>query len=81
MFESCSRNEDLYSNVGVFLIIRSNKQKDMETIILELRASKGGQDAKLLVGDMTRMYTKAASSNNFTIESITEKSGLTTLCL
>jgi len=53
----------------------------METIILELRASKGGQDAKLLVGDMTRMYTKAASSNNFTIESITEKSGLTTLCL
>ena len=53
----------------------------METIILELRASKGGEDAKLLVSDMTNIYTRAAMINNFTIESTTEKSGLTTLCL
>lgn len=53
----------------------------METIILEIRPSKGGEDAKLLVGEMTNIYTKAAMNNEFTIKSITEKAGLTTLCL
>jgi protein subunit release factor A len=53
----------------------------METIILEIRPSNGGEDAKLLVDDMKNIYTKAAMNNNFKIKSITEKVGLTTLYL
>ncbi len=37
----------------------------MEKITLELRAAEGGQDAKLLVGDMKNIYIKAARTNNF----------------
>jgi len=37
----------------------------MEKIILELRAAEGGQDAKLLVGDMMNIYIKAAKNNDF----------------
>ena len=53
----------------------------MKKVILEIRASEGGEDAKLLVGDMTNIYTKAAINQGFTVESIEEKDGLTALCL
>lgn len=38
-----------------------------ETIIVEIRAAEGGQDSKLLVGDMAAMYIKAARTNNFIV--------------
>ena len=38
-----------------------------ETIVLELRASVGGEDSKLLVKDMAAMYIKAARVNNFVV--------------
>ena len=34
-------------------------------ITLEIRASEGGQDSKLLVVDMKDIYIKAAKTNNF----------------
>ena len=35
----------------------------MESIIVEIRAAEGGDDSKLLVEDMTKIYIKAASKN------------------
>ena len=37
---------------------------EMEKIILEIRASEGGEDSKLLVGDMLGIYIKTAKINN-----------------
>jgi protein subunit release factor A len=34
--------------------------KDMESILLEIRAAEGGDDAKLLVEDTVGIYRKAA---------------------
>ena len=33
-------------------------------LILEIRAAEGGNDSKLLTGDMARMYLKVADKNN-----------------
>lgn len=35
------------------------KEKQMSTIIVEIRAAEGGEDAKLLVGNQFRAYVKA----------------------
>lgn len=39
-----------------------------ETVILEIRASEGGDDSKLLVSEMFAIYKKAAIINNFEFE-------------
>ena len=36
----------------------------MKKIKLEIRASEGGTDAKLLVGEMKNIYIKTAKINN-----------------
>lgn len=36
----------------------------METILLEIRAAEGGDDAKLLVDDQFRAYCKRAVRNH-----------------
>lgn len=36
----------------------------MEKIVLEIRDTEGGTDAKLLVGEMKNIYIKAAKLNN-----------------
>jgi protein subunit release factor A len=36
----------------------------MKKILLELRASEGGEDSKLLVGEMKNIYIKTAKINN-----------------
>jgi protein subunit release factor A len=36
----------------------------MEKIILEIRASEGGEDSKLLVNEMRDIYIKTAKNNN-----------------
>lgn len=40
----------------------------METVVVEIRAAEGGDDAKLLVGEMTLIYEKASLVNKFTFE-------------
>ncbi len=47
----------------------------MKTIILEIRASEGGEDAKLLVGDMMNIYNKTANNNKFNWRVLEERSG------
>lgn len=39
-----------------------------QTVILEIRAAEGGEDAKLLVEEMASIYKKAATVNGFTIK-------------
>lgn len=39
-----------------------------ESVILEIRAAEGGEDAKLLVSEMAAIYRKAAIVYNFQIE-------------
>ena len=46
----------------------------METIILEIKAAEGGDDAKLLVGEMKNIYQKACNKQGFKITK--EVSGL-----
>ena len=41
----------------------------MEKVILEIRAAEGGEDSKLLVGDMAAVYLKAAKNKGFILES------------
>ena len=47
--------------LDVLLIILRGKKMNL---ILEIRAAEGGNDSKLLTGDMARMYLKAADKNN-----------------
>jgi len=44
-------------------------------IIIEIRASEGGNDSKLLVKDLTNIYTKTCRNNNFTYK-VEEKDSL-----
>lgn len=37
----------------------------MKTIVIEIRASEGGNDSKLLVKDLTNIYLKSCRNNNF----------------
>lgn len=48
----------------------------METIVLEIRASEGGNDSKLLVNDLTGIYTKSCRNNNFSYK-VEENPGIT----
>jgi len=53
----------------------------MERIILEIRDSEGGEDSKLLVKEMKKIYLKAINANGFKINNLSETDGLTQLCL
>jgi len=37
----------------------------MKTIKIEIRASEGGNDSKLLVKDLTDIYTKSCRNKNY----------------
>jgi len=51
----------------------------METTIkLEIRASEGGNDSKLLVKDLTDIYTKSCRNKNFTYK-VEERDGFASL--
>lgn len=50
----------------------------METIVIEIRASEGGNDSKLLVKDLTDIYTKSCRNNNFSYKT-DEKDGFTNI--
>jgi protein subunit release factor A len=47
----------------------------METLVIEIRASEGGNDSKLLVNDLTNIYTKSCRNNNFSYK-VVEKDGI-----
>lgn len=47
----------------------------MEKIIIEIRASEGGQDSKLLVIDLMDTYTRSAKINKFDYKIIENREG------
>jgi protein subunit release factor A len=47
----------------------------METLVIEIRASEGGNDSKLLVNDLTNIYTKSCRNNNFSYK-VEERDGV-----
>ena len=53
----------------------------MEKIILEIRASEGGEDSKLLVGEMKNIYIKTAKNNNFNWLIVEDKQGFVSIWL
>lgn len=50
----------------------------MESIVLEIRASEGGNDSKLLVKDLTNIYIKSCRNNNFSYK-IEERDSITNI--
>ena len=48
----------------------------MKTIVIEIRASEGGNDSKLLVKDLTDIYTKSCRNNNFSYK-VEDKDSIT----
>jgi len=50
----------------------------METIVIEIRASEGGNDSKLLVNDLTGIYSKSCRNNNFSY-TVETKPGITSI--
>jgi peptide chain release factor 1 len=44
-------------------------------VLMEIRAGEGGQDAKLLVSDLAKIYARFAETNGASV-SIEERSGL-----
>lgn len=48
----------------------------MEKLTLEIRSAEGGEDSKLLIGDMAAVYIKAAKQNGFDIQQTISKDGL-----
>jgi protein subunit release factor A len=47
--------------------------------VIEIRSAEGGQDSKLLVGEMAAIYEKAARVNSFTIDKKETKEGQTSI--
>jgi protein subunit release factor A len=52
---------------------KNNKMKN--SIIIEIRASEGGNDSKLLVNDLMDIYLKSARNNNFSSKILEELNG------
>src|SRR3989344_3731064 len=50
-------------------------RNDNGSVILEIRAAAGGDEAGLFASDLSRMYTKFAASNNWKIEEIDKNEG------
>ncbi len=53
----------------------------MENIIIEIRASEGGKDSKLLVEDLRDIYLKTARSHNFDFKLTNSREGFTSIWL
>jgi protein subunit release factor A len=65
----------------MLVLIYKIKKVAMEKIVLEIRDSEGGKDAKLLVDDMAEIYLRSAIKNNFNAEIVDSRDGFVALCL
>ena len=50
----------------------------METIVIEIRASEGGDDSKLLVKDLTNIYVKSCKTNGYSY-TLEEREGFSSI--
>jgi protein subunit release factor A len=51
----------------------------MKKTVIQIRNGSGGDDSKLLVGEMAAIYEKAARVNSFTIDKKETKEGQTSI--
>ena len=49
------------------------------SIIIEIRASEGGNDSKLLVTDLMNIYLKSSRNNNYSSKIVEERDGFSSL--
>lgn len=65
--------EQLELQLQTLLLPKDNK--DSCNVFLEIRAGTGGDEAAIFSGDLLRMYSRYAESQNWKIEVITERPG------
>ncbi len=53
----------------------SDRELGANSVILEIRAAAGGDEAGLFAGDLSRMYTKYAASQNWRVEELDKNEG------
>ena len=54
---------------------QATSQPTSNSVILEIRAAAGGDEAGLFAGDLARMYTKYAATQNWRIEELDKNEG------
>ena len=50
-----------------------------QSIIIEIRASEGGNDSKLLVTDLMNIYLKSARNNEFSSKIVENRDGFASI--
>ena len=58
-----------------FSVQRSAFSNGVNSVILEIRAAAGGDEAGLFAGDLARMYTRYATSQNWKVEELDKNEG------
>ena len=51
----------------------------MESVIVEIRAAEGGEDARLLVHEQVAVYAKFSARKGYQVEIVSQRPGVTTL--
>ncbi|MBZ8179684.1 peptide chain release factor 1 [Oscillatoria salina] len=65
-----SRLEELENRLTILLLPRD--PNDDKNIMLEIRAGTGGDEASIWAGDLVRMYSRYAESQNWTVKLVSE---------
>ena len=63
-----NQKENLEEEIKIILLPKD--PNDDKSVIMEIRAGTGGEEAKLFAGDLFRMYTRFAENNGWKIEMI-----------
>jgi len=63
-----TRKENLEEEIKIILLPKD--PNDDKSVIIEIRAGTGGEEAKLFAGDLFRMYTRFAENKGWKIEMI-----------
>ncbi|NLY11615.1 MAG: peptide chain release factor 1 [Firmicutes bacterium] len=64
--ELTDKQEELENKIKILLIPKD--PNDNKNVIVEIRAGTGGDEAALFAGDLFRMYSRFAESNNWRVE-------------
>ena len=74
--EEIKKLEEEKSNLEkAFSVQRSAFSNDASSVILEIRAAAGGDEAGLFAGNLARMYTRYVTSQNWKVEELDKNEG------
>jgi peptide chain release factor 1 len=68
-----ARRDELEAELQTLLLPRD--PNDSHNVFLEIRAGTGGDEAAIFSGDLFRMYSRYAESQNWQLEIISERAG------